>query len=116
MKAHSKFNKIFIHRIPVDFRRGIFSLVALVQDELELNPFENYLFIFTNNAKNRIRAIYWDKTGFAMWYKILEKKKFSWPESLDGECIEIDRKVLNDLLNGLNPWQAGHKEIYYELA
>lgn len=116
MKAHSRFDQIFVHRLPVDFRRGIFSLVSLVQDELEIDPFENYLFIFTNNARNRLRMVYWDKTGFAMWYKILEKSKFHWPLSLDGECIEVDRKILSALLSGFDPWQEGHKEVKYEVA
>jgi transposase len=116
MKALSKFNQIFIHRMPVDFRRGIFSLVSLVQDELELNPFSNYLFIFTNSNRNRLRMLYWDKTGFAMWYKVLEKNKFYWPLSLDGECIEIDRKVLSELLAGFDPWQEGHQEVKYSLT
>lgn len=116
MKALSKFNQIFVHKVPVDFRRGVFSLVSLVQDELELDPFQNYLFIFTNNSRNRLRMLYWDKTGFALWYKILEKSKYSWPLSLDGECIEIDRQVLSDLLSGLNPWQTGHEEIKYTVT
>ncbi len=116
MKAISKFDQILICRQPVDFRCGIFSLTALIQNELELDPFENYLFIFINNARNRIRLIYWDKTGFAMWYKVLERGRFFWPLDLEGDSIIIDRKILRSLLDGLNPWQQGHQELHYKFV
>lgn len=114
MKPLSKFDNIFIHKNPVDFRRGIFSLTTIIQDELELNPFDNTLFLFTNSRQNRLRMIYWDKTGFALWYKILEKGKFFWPHAEENECVVVDRKSLQDLLKGMNPWQQGHSELKYK--
>ena len=111
MKAISHFDKIFIHKEYIDFRKGVMSLAAIIQDDMELDPFKNYLFIFTNSSRNRLRIIYWDKTGFVMWYKILERGRYFWPRELDREVININKKILTDLMSGMNPWQQGHKEV-----
>lgn len=78
MLALKKFDNIYLYRPFADFRKGISGLCGIVQDQMELNPFENYLFIFCNTRRDRIKILYWDQTGFAMWYKVLEKDKY-WP-------------------------------------
>ena len=69
MIDHSRFESIFLHRDTVDFRKSIDGLSTIIQDEMNLNPFGNYLFVFANRRRNKIKILYWDKTGHALWYK-----------------------------------------------
>ena len=109
----NKFDNIYFYRPYVDFRKGIYGLCSIVQEEMELDPFSKYLFLFSNSKKNKIKALYWDKTGFAMWVKYLEEDKFKWPSHLDDAVIEVNIKKLKEFLIGFNPWQLSHTEKKY---
>lgn len=114
MLSPNHFDKIYLYRPHIDFRRGIMGLALIIQDEMELNPFEKTLFLFCNKQRNKLKAIFWDRTGFVMWYKILEKDRFKWPSHLNEDNIAIDINKLRKFLNGLNPWQLPHQEIFYK--
>ena len=109
-----KFEKIYLYRPFADFRKGIHGLSAIVQEQMELDPFGRYLFLFCNRGRDKIKVLYWDETGFALWYKMLQKEKFSWPTHLDGESIGVDIKKMEDFLDGLNPWQVPHEKLNYK--
>ena len=109
-----QFDHIFFYRPYIDFRKGINGLCAIVQDQMGLNPFEKYLFIFANSKHNKIKALYWDRTGFAMWIKYLDGDKFKWPMHLAEDNLVVDVKELNKFLIGFNPWQIPHKEKKYK--
>ena len=85
-----RFNQIYLYRPAIDFRKGILGLSVFIQEQLELSPFENALFLFSNRGRDRIKILYWDQTGFAMWYKILEQEKYRWPLHLEGEVLEVN--------------------------
>ena len=68
------------------------------------NPLNGNLYLFCNKARNRMKILYWDKTGFCMWLKRLEKNKFPWPQTSD-EALEIDSEKMQMLLS--------HKEIKF---
>ena len=70
---------IYLHRDPVDFRKSINGLSVIVDEAMGLSPFEPGLFVFCNRRRDTLKVLYWDKTGFALWYKRLEKEKFKWP-------------------------------------
>ena len=70
---------IYLYRDAVDFRKSIDGLVAIVENELERDAYTGALFLFCNKTKDKLKLVYWDKTGFALWYKRLEKQKFKWP-------------------------------------
>jgi len=111
----NSFKGIFLHREFVDFRKSINGLASLVQDEMELNPFEKFLFVFTNKRKNKIKLLYWDRTGFALWYKRLEKGQFKWPSKIPQDVFEIDDQKMSWLLNGVDILKISpHEEIFYE--
>ncbi len=112
----NNFEHIYIYRPFVDFRRGIYGLCSIVQEEMNLNPFDRYLFVFSNKAQNKIKALYWDDSGFAMWYKCLEQEKYQWPSHLSQEYFDIDIKKWNQFLVGLNPWQIPHKKLNYQMS
>jgi transposase len=67
---------------------------------MRLDPFASYLFLFTNRRRDRIKALYWDKTGFAIWYKRLEQDRFAWPRKADDATIELTQQQLSWLLDG----------------
>jgi len=69
-------DKIFLYRHGVDMRRSIDGLARLVEQELELNPFESTLFVFTNKKRDKLKCIVWDRNGFWLLYKRLVKQKF----------------------------------------
>lgn len=108
-----RFEKIYLYRPFADFRCGIFGLSALVQDQMKLSPFKKYLFIFCNKGRDKLKVLYWDETGFALWYKVLEKEKFKWPSHLGDNNIGVDTVKLEKFLTGLNPWQIPHKKLKY---
>jgi transposase len=113
MLSINSFDKIYLYRPFADFRKGIYGLCGVIQEQMQLNPFERYLFLFCNRHRNKLKAIYWDETGFVMWVKALEVEKFHWPGHLEGDCLEVDLKALDQFLTGLNPWQRGHKKLNY---
>lgn len=109
-----KFEKIYLYRPYTDFRKGIQGLSAIVQGEMELSPFKRYLFLFCNRSRDKIKVLYWDETGFALWYKCLEKEKFRWPTHLQEETVSVDLGKMEKFLSGLNPWQLAHKKLRYQ--
>jgi hypothetical protein len=107
------FDEIYFYKPYVDFRKGIDGLCGVVQDEMKLNPYKKYLFIFCCNGQKKIKILYWDKSGFVLWYKRLEEDKYRWPTKIENDVIKIDKLKLNDFLSGLDLWQMPHKELNY---
>jgi transposase len=69
--------RIYLHRQFVDFRKSINGLSVIVESEMDLPIMSGGLFIFCNKAKDKLKILYWDKTGFALWYKRLKKTSLS---------------------------------------
>jgi len=100
MKALYNFKDIYLYRKPVDFRKQINGLSVLVLEDLNLALCEASLFVFTNKHKDRIKLLYWDRTGFALWLKRLEKSRFKWPKKMDEKIVELNSQQLSWLLEG----------------
>ena len=64
-----------------DLRKGIDGLARLVQQQFELDPFTNTLFLFCGRRRDRIKGLYWEKDGFILLYKRLEQGAYQWPRS-----------------------------------
>jgi transposase len=107
------FDRVDIYVKPgkTDMRKQINGLAVIVQQELKLDPFSGSLFLFCNGGRRLLKILYWDKTGFALWLKRLEKDRFFWPMDRT-EVQEIDFEQLRQLLSGINFWEA-HKEVNY---
>ena len=96
-----------------DMRKAINSLSILVQENLELDPFSESFFVFSNRRRSMIKILYWDRNGFCLWQKRLEKHYFKWPESRQ-EVMQIDQRQLRWLLEGLDIFQAqAHENLSY---
>jgi len=100
VKTSTSFTGIYLHRDPIDFRKWVDGLVAIVKAEMRLDPFQTYLFLFTNRRRDRIKALYWDKTGYAVWYKRLEQDKFAWPRKSAEQTLSLSHQQLEWLLDG----------------
>ena len=93
---------IYLHRDPVDFRKSINGLSVIVYEAMGLSPFEPGIFVFCNRRRDALKAVYWDKTGFALWYKRLEKEKFKWPRKHQKNTITVNHEQWYWLLRGLD--------------
>ena len=103
---------VFLHRDFVDFRKAINGLAALVEDELNRDAYTGALFIFCNKAKDKLKILYWDKTGFALWQKRLEKQKFKWPSKIKEHELALTADQLDWLLSGYDV--LCHQELHYQ--
>ena len=70
---------------PVDFRKQIMGLAALVQDTLAMDPFSTQWFVFANRRRTQCRILYWERCGFVLWQKRLERARFAWPRRHGGQ-------------------------------
>ncbi len=102
MRDYASFPKIYLHRDYIDMRKSINGLSQIVAEELHLNPCHGGLFVFTNRARSLLKCLYWDKTGFALWIKRLEKERFRWPSKLEGGVISLTPEQMGWLLAGLD--------------
>jgi transposase len=64
---------VYLHREPVDFRKSINGLSVIVESDMAMSPFSGALYVFINRARDKLKLIYWDNSGFALFYKRLEK-------------------------------------------
>ena len=112
MKGYKEFSNIQLCVNPIDFRKGIYSLASSIEDQFLEKPLLGGLFLFTNKSKKNIRAIYCDKTGFAMWSKSLEKNTFPWPKKINHQKFTLTHDQFQWLLSGIDPWKLKpHEEI-----
>ena len=100
MRPADHLPEVFLCRDPVDFRKGIHGLSVLVEAELTLDPFSEQLFVFINRQRSSIKMLYWERNGFCLWQKKLEKERFKWPRHLNGDVITLNGQQINWLLDG----------------
>jgi transposase len=106
--------QVYLYAGTVDMRKSINGLSALVEQELELSPMANALFVFCNRDRDKIKLLYWERNGFVLWYKRLEKQRFKWLKPTDSAAICIDGYQLNLLLDGLDVFNnKPHETLFY---
>lgn len=109
------FDGIYLHRDTVDMRKSINGLSLIVSEEMALDLFGRSLFVFCNRRKDKLKVLYWDETGFALWYKRLERDKFRWPLKMDDEVITLSAEQLQWLLSGYDILRLKpHKKLHYQ--
>jgi transposase len=100
MRPSNDIEYVWLAREPQDFRKGINGLSVVVEEQLAHDPFSGHLFVFINKGRDKIKALYWERSGFCLWQKRLEKERFKWPEHLPGAVLTLDGQQLNWLLDG----------------
>ena len=76
--------RLYVATQPIDGRKGVDSLMVIVRDTFRRDPFEGHLFVFFSRRRDRVRIVYRDRSGFAMWTKRLEKGQFQTTFASDG--------------------------------
>ena len=107
--------EVYLCRDVVDMRKSINGLSILVEEALGLDPFASRLFVFCNRKRDKIKILYWERTGFVLWYKRLEKHRFAWPLSGSGEVVTLTGRELNWLLDGIDVFaMRPHQEVAFQ--
>jgi transposase len=100
--------RVLIATKPVDFRKGMDGLAALVAAELKLEPFSGVVYVFRSKRADRVKLLFWDGTGVCLVTKRLEGGKFRWPKVEDG-VMRLSPAQLSALLEGLD-WSRVHAQ------
>jgi transposase len=85
-------------------RKSFQALCGIIRSAMHLDPLSGSLFVFKNKRGDRIKCVYWDSTGFAMWYKMLQRGTFQFPDlqNISSAGLEIDASILNMILDGID--------------
>jgi transposase len=92
--------KILVATKPVDFRKQMDGLAALVQEALHESPYSGAIYVFRSKRANRVKLLWWDGTGICLLTKRLENGRFRWPAITDG-TMPLTQAQLSMLLEGL---------------
>lgn len=106
--------RVYLCLTACDMRKSFDSLHALVRDHLELDAFAGHLFVFASRRRDRLKILYWDRDGFAVWAKRLEEGTYTVPFSGSAEerRREITAQELGALLSGIDLQHAARSKRY----
>ena len=112
----SELNKarIFLRPGNTDLRKAVNGLSAIVQTDMLQDPFSGSVYLFCNRERKLLKAVYWDKTGFWLSQKRLDKDKYPWPQD-EIQARELTAEELQMLLCGIDFFNA-HKELFYKIV
>lgn len=115
MLRPSGIERIYLHRAPVDMRKQMNGLAILAQ-QLQLDPMSGALFVFINRSRNKLKLLLWERNGFVIWYKRLERDKFHWPRAPQEQLVTLSCEQLNWLLDGYDVWRMQpHQAVHYSV-
>jgi transposase len=103
--------RVYLATEPADMRKSFDGLAALAQGVLKLDPLSGHLFVFANRRRDRLKILYWDRDGFAVWAKRLERGTFRIPAATDGR-VEMTAADLAAMLAGIDLGTARRRVRY----
>ena len=104
--------RIFIRPGHTDLRKGVNGLTGIIEGQMNGEVFNGNVYLFCNRERKLLKAIYWDRTGFWLCQKRLEKDKFPWPQTSE-EVRELSYDELSMLLRGIDFFKE-HRELFYK--
>ena len=105
--------RVYLCLTACDMRKSFDGLHQLVRDHLALDAFAGHLFVFANRRRDRVKILYWDRDGFAVWAKRLEQGTYAMPfEEGEQPRQEIPAQELGALLSGIDLSQAKRRKRY----
>jgi transposase len=105
--------RLFLHTAPTDLRKGFDALSGLVTTAFDQDPTSGHLFLFVNRRRDRLKILYWDRDGLAIWYKRLETGSFQLPVvAHDAVSIEMSSTQLALILSGIDLRSARQRKRY----
>lgn len=110
MLTISSTTKISLCMTPIDMRRSFDSLADIVQNVMEQDAFSGHFFVFRNREETKIKILYWDRDGYAIWYKRLEKGTFKLPAAAAGFVVDTTEFMM--LLQGVEAKGLRRQERY----
>jgi transposase len=109
--------RVYLCLKPCDMRRSFDGLHALVRDHLDLDALAGHLYLFANKRRDRLKILYWDRDGFAIWAKRLEQGSYAIPCGEAGSRrMEITSEELSALLSGIDLSRATRRKRYRRAA
>ena len=109
--------RVYLCTSACDMRKSFDGLHALVTQSMELDAFAGHLFVFANRRRDRIKILYWDRDGLAIWYKRLEIGSFQIPaNSTEAVSIEMTATQLSLILSGIDLGSARQRKRYHRPA
>ncbi len=103
--------RIFLVTGVTDMRKSFDTLAAIVSNTLDEYPYSGHLFAFANRSRNRVKLLLWDRSGFWLFAKRLEKGTFAWPDSSE-RSIDMTPEELTLLLGGIDLEGAKRRRWY----
>jgi transposase len=94
--------RIFLCTRPTDLRKSFDGLTGMVQECFGQDPLTGHLFLFLNRRRDRIKILYFDRDGLAIWYKRLEVGSYQMPQAVAQDGIELQSAQLAMLLSGID--------------
>jgi transposase len=109
--------RIYVAAEAVDLRRGFDGLAAATRSLIGEDPLSGHVFVFLNRRRNRIKLLVWDRTGYSLLYKRLERGTFEIPTqpAFGRRHVEIDSGELGLMLEGLDLRGARRRRRWYRL-
>jgi transposase len=105
--------RVFLYTPPTDLRKGFDALCGLVTTAFAQDPTSGHLFLFVNRRRDRLKILYWDRDGLAIWYKRLEKGLFQLPTvGPNAVSIEVSPIQLILILSGIDLRSARQRKRY----
>ena len=104
--------KIFICSASTDMRKSFDSLAAIVREFMGGDPLSGHLFVFRNKAGDRVKILYWERTGYCLYYKRLEEGTFGFPVATSGNRVEVAANDLWLMLEGIELAKAKWEKRY----
>jgi transposase len=104
--------RVFLCTRPTDLRKGFDGLTGLVQECFGQDPLTGHLFLFLNRRRDRIKILYFDRDGLAIWYKRLEAGSFQLPDAVTQDGVELQPAQLAMLLSGIDLRSARQRKRF----
>lgn len=105
--------RVFLHTPATDLRKGFDALAGLVTTAFSQDPTSGHLFLFVNRRRDRLKILYWDRDGLAIWYKRLENGSFQVPVvAPDAVSVEVSPTQLTLILSGIDLGSARQRKRY----
>ena len=113
--AHN--TRIYVHVPPTDLRKSFDGLTGLVRSAFARDPREGSWFLFFNKRRDRVKLLWWDGDGYALWYKRLERGSFETLRTQpNAATLELDATQLTLLLSGVTLSSAHRRKRFAESA
>jgi transposase len=113
LRPERDIERVYLHRAPVDMRKQMDGLSILAKEAMGQDPLSGALFAFINARRNKLKLLVWEKNGFIVWYKRLERHRFHWPRHLDAAVLTLSGEQLNWLLDGYDVWRMKPHDVLH---